>query len=1680
MQSPTSHQLAARQVITRELPVFSGDPVEWPLFISSYNHSTEACGYSLSENLLRLQRALKGAAKDAVSSFLLHPSTVPQVLSTLQTLYGRPEQIVHNLVAKVRATTAPRADKLETLIHFGLAVQNLCGHMEAVGMTNHLSNPILLQELVDKLPANIKFSWALHQVGLPVVDLKAFSEYMRNVTAATSGVTNLYVSPKPPKDEKHEKPRNKEQAFLNTHDAHERKEASTNPPGERREHHQNNMSKRQEVSRNCPKCNVTGHTTASCAAFKRLSIDCRWNFVKDNKLCRRCLVSHIRWPCEGEVCGINNCQKRHHRLLHSEPKSTGNSSDATVTIHQLPVSSILFKIIPVTLYGKNGAAVNTYAFLDDGSSVTLVEQAIADQLGLDSRAHSLCIHWTSGINKQIETTVLEKLSISQPNGRRRFKLSEVYTVKNLGLPEQSLDFEQLAKEFAHLRHLPVKSFKRAVPGLLIGLSNSHLLTTTKVREGGKDEPIAAKTRVGWVVSGRVRGGEDSFQHRQMLICADTTERNLHDYVQEFFSVESLGVAVAPNLEGAEDQRARRILEETTVRTESGRFETGLIWAQDDIEFPDSRPMAERRWRCLEKRLEKDIQLYESVRQQVADFETKGYIHVVTEEEMAGFDPRRIWYLPLGVVQNPNKPGRIRVIWDAAAKVNGVSLNMMLLKGPDLLTPQLHVTFKFRERGVTYSGDIQEMFLQLGVRKEDQSALLFVFRKSSDEPLITMACNVAIFGATCSPAQSQYVKNLNATENEQEFPKAADAIKNKHYVDDYLDSVDTEEEAVSLALEVAEVHRKAGFRIRNWVSNRSSVLQAIGEVSPAEVKDLSMNGHHGFERVLGLSWLTIEDVFCFKFNLQDDLRSLIEGDTVPTKRMMLSFVMKIYDPLGLVGSLVIQGKILLQDVWRAKLDWDDRIPQDLFVRWKQWLQVLKELDNIRIPRCYFPGYDPACFDNLEIHIFVDGSEQAYSAAAYFRVRDQGEIRCALVSSKTKVAPLQQTSVPRLELQAAVIGARLRKTIEEGHSVQIKRTYFWSDSSTVISWIKSDTRRYRQYVAFRVNEILSLSKPDEWRWLGTKVNVADEATKWGKGPNCKSDSRWMRGPAFLYQEESDWPVDKFATMSGPEEELRPAYVCSHFLSAQLIDVSRFSKYERLLRSMAYVYRFTGKLLQRIGKRPKIDEDNVSSEDLQNAEVCLCRIAQSECYADEVATMNRNVRLPPEYRKALSRSSSIATLSPMLDDRGVLRVDGRIATADCVEYDTKFPIILPKRHPITNLLLNWYHRKFRHGNNETVANEIRQKFTIPNLRAQIRSTEKRCEWCRVYKATPVVPKMSPVSWFRTTPFVRPFTFTGIDYFGPYLVKVGRSAVKRWVAIFTCLTIRAIHLEAVHSLTTDSCKKAVRRFVARRGAPKEVYTDNGTNFVGASRELEQELRDINRALGSTFTDIDTLWRFNPPSAPHMGGCWERMVRSVKTALGTLPTSQKLDDESLVTYLAEAEHMINSRPLTYLPLDSAQQQSLTPNDFLMLSSSGVRQPVKAPANVGKTMKDSWGLMQQSLDSFWNRWITEYLPILTRRSKWFCDVPPIKEGALVMVADGKVRNLWIRGRVNRIYPGKDGVVRRADVETATGMLKSRAVCNLAVLDVSDPDGASREGQNNGEFGAVRHEGEDVTVGNDEK
>ncbi|XP_062714717.1 uncharacterized protein LOC134291231 [Aedes albopictus] len=317
-----------------------------------------------------------------------------------------------------------------------------------------------------------------------------------------------------------------------------------------------------------------------------------------------------------------------------------------------------------------------------------------------------------------------------------------------------------------------------------------------------------------------------------------------------------------------------------------------------------------------------------------------------------------------------------------------------------------------------------------------------------------------------------------------------------------------------------------------------------------------------------------------------------------------------------------------------------------------------------------------------------------------------------------------------------------------------------------------------------------------------------------------------------------------------------------------------------------------------------------------------------------------------------------------------------------------------------------------------------------------------------------MAPLPKVRLTPFIRPFTFVGVDYMGPFLVKIGRSSVKRWICLFTCLTIRAIHLELVHSLSTASCIMAFRRFVARRGAPSEVFSDNGTNFVGANRQLAEEKRKldkINEGCASTFTNAQTQWHFNVPVAPHMGGPWERMVRSVKVAMRAISDNPRHpSDEVIETIMLEAEAIVNSRPLTYVPLEDVHQDALTPNHFLMYGSTGIKQPTTKPDCDGNVLRDSYKLTQRIVDGFWSRWTREYLPMLTRRTKWFEPTKPLEPGDLVVVVDENSRNSWERGRILETYPDKSGQVRRAKIQTSRGVF-SRPAVKLAVLDVAVQD-----------------------------
>ncbi|XP_062710822.1 uncharacterized protein LOC134288907 [Aedes albopictus] len=1538
-QAPSGAQMAARQVMPRELPTFAGDPQDWPLFSSSFYNSTAACGFTDVENLARLQRCLKGHALDSVKSRLLLPQSVPHVMETLRMLYGRPEILIHSLLQNLRNVPSPKTENLQSIINYGMAVRNLVDHMHVADLVEHLRNPMLVHELVERLPPQMRMQWSWYKRSIPDVNLATFGDFMSELVKTATDVTM-------PRDASMQQGksvntgREKQNLYVHT-EADNGQLAAT-------------MTKEPEIAkRSCPYCSDDGHEgVARCPQFKALDLDGRWKAIRSKGLCRTCLIPHRKWPCRSsKECGVDGCRFRHNALLHSRaatesaaahPKPSENIARQN---HHSATKFSLFRYLPVTLEA-NGRKVETFAFLDDGSESTLMEAGLAQELDIVGPEESLWLSWTGNISREEKGSQRISVAISGTGLKSQYQLSNVRTVQKLKLQGQSFQYTELQTIYPHLRGLPLHSYSEAVPRIIIGIEHARMLTTLKVREGRANEPVAAKTRLGWCVYGKQVDGSDAVTRLHVHL-EEHGNRELHELMKQYFSIEE--AAVATPLESEEDKRARKILERTTRRV-NGSFETGLLWKYDRPSFPNSYPLAVRRMQSLEKRLAKEPGLKERVDDQIAEYEFKGYAHRITQEEVEATNPDRVWYLPLSIVRNPKKPEKIRLIWDAAARVNGVSFNDMLIKGPDMLTSLFTVLLRFRQRSVAVCGDIREMFHQVRIIPQDKQSQRFLYRNHPDQPPQVFVMDVATFGATCSPCSAQFVKNTNAQDFASQFPRAAEAIINAHYVDDYLDSVDTIDEAVELVKDVKFVHAQGGFDIRNFSSNSSEVLQRLGEAENVNDKSMVLDKPPDTERVLGMVWKSTVDVFTFDTTLKDDLTKLLAVGDTPTKRQVLRLVMSLFDPYGFIAHFIIHGKILMQHIWRTGTDWDEKIVDELHDLWNDWTRLLKELGEVEVPRCFFGMADSKLHSRIQLHVFVDASELAYACVAYLRIVYDREVRCVLVAAKTKVAPLKPLSIPRLELQAGLIGSRLLNNICNALELPIEKRYIWTDSRTCLSWVRSDSRRYHPYVGFRVGEILNSSTIDEWHYVPSKQNVADDATKWGVGPSFSASSRWYTGPDYLFLSENEWPeqpVKQWTT----DEELRTRFQHHRDMPQPLIDVSRFSNWNRLLRTTAYLLRAVKLFRTRSKSGP------LTSEELLQAENLLWRQVQCESFPDEYCVLEFNKENPEEEQKRIEKSSPLYEQSPFMDDVGVIRMNSRIGAAPTAPFGMKYPIILPKDHYLTALLVDSYHRRFKHQNRETVFNEIRQQFRIPKLRPLIQRVARSCQSCRLRKSAPRPPIMAPLPKVRLTPHIRAFSHTGVDYFGPILVKQGRSLVKRWVALFTCLTTRAVHLEIVYSLSTQSCVMAIRRFVARRGFPSDLYSDNGTCFRGASNLLTDQMEAIHEHCAVTFTNARTSWHFNPPSAPHMGGCWERMVRSVKAAMGAISEHPRHpSDEVLETVVLEAEAIVNSRPLTYVPLDTENQEALTPNHFLLYGSSGVVQPRTSLVADGATLRDSWKL----------------------------------------------------------------------------------------------------------------------------
>ncbi|KFD60758.1 hypothetical protein M514_11478 [Trichuris suis] len=658
----------------------------------------------------------------------------------------------------------------------------------------------------------------------------------------------------------------------------------------------------------------------------------------------------------------------------------------------------------------------------------------------------------------------------------------------------------------------------------------------------------------------------------------------------------------------------------------------------------------------------------------------------------------------------------------------------------------------------------------------------------------------------------------------------------------------------------------------------------------------------------------------------------------------------------------------------------------------------------------------------------------------KLQQDGSIAVSFICSKARVAPLKYLTIPRLELQAALISPRLGTTLQQRFRITTSSIYYWTDSLTVLHWLSSTGSRYNAFVANRIAEIVDSTDASQWHYVRTRDNPADDCSRGLSPSKLLMHNRWFNGPPFLYQGEDHWPRPPQRSVNEAEtEELQTKWAGHvHFTQGPLNDaIHRSHDLKRVRQVMAYIIRFINNC--RPDRRER-QTSPLSITELDRAFIVCLTLAQHEYYGEEISCMLSG--------KSLKAHSKLLPLSPFIDKDGLMRVQGRIDRAE-LPYDARHPIILRPKNPLTNMIINAVHETIQHGSVELTLCELRQRYLVLKARQAVKSVIRICTFCKRWSSKPSAPFMAPLPAARLQAFEPPFSCVGIDCFGPIIVRVRRFHEKRYGCLFTCMSTRAVHLEVSFSLDTDSFLMAFRRFVNRRGTPAIIYSDNGKNFVAAERELWTCMESWNQSkMSDVLSQQRIKWNFNPPAAPHFGGAWERLVRSAKTALCKILSGPPATDEVLSTVLVEVESLLNSRPLTHISVDPRDPEPLTPNHFL-LGRPYPHIPPDVITNAEVSSRRKWRHAQAIVEGFWKRSLKEYVPCLIERRKWLRPARNLSVGDIVIVVDPQCpRGHWPLGRVIECKPGHDGVVRVAKVKTKHGIYV-RPVTKLCLIETQE-------------------------------
>ena len=1147
-----------------------------------------------------------------------------------------------------------------------------------------------------------------------------------------------------------------------------------------------------------------------------------------------------------------------------------------------------------------------------------------------------------------------------------------------------------------------------------------------------------------------------------LLRQDECDRQLSDLIQRHWELEAVGLLErAPRASRVKDpsphqwSAAEIELDKKLgiiYLEEKGQFQMSIPWKAPRPEFKNNRFAVRKRQEATLRHLGPRI---ENVRKIFAGYLEKGYIRKLDHLESYESDCR---YLPFFcVVDESRDTTPVRIVWDCRAVYDGKSLNSEIELTPNRLQDLFKVLLRLRKYQFTVTSDVSEMFLKILMDPKDRRYHRFVFEGNDYE------WNVILFGNVSSPNGSQKVL-ANACELfGEKCPEAVETISESCYMDDASDSRPTEERALLLTQQLIQLLGHCGMPIHKFYTNSLLVIRNIDPALLAkqitlDEKDVTIDAG----KILGMMYSVHEgDVLMFSGKFKSvhewtnkSVRTSVEEGQW-TKRLVSRAAASIYDPHGLISPFIVRAKVILQEIWKRKeLGWDDCLPPDLCQVWEKWLEQVFVIPEIKIPR--WSRFEPRC--QAQLHTFCDASEDGMCCAVFLRVRKGPNTDVTLLAAKARVSPLRAESISRLELCACVLGTRLCSAVKEVYPVSVEDTFFWTDSEVCLHWINTPAKSFKAYVAHRIGEIQTYTEPRQWLHVPGLQNPADIGTRPITAEELKNRQLWWGGPSFLRQPMSDWPKSKVVKHIETNEVKNTVFLnIAPFKETRFVDSfeklhPRFfsvgSRYNGLLiclRKWAYIIRAVR--LFRGGLRS--GQGLLHSGEIESARRHLTRQAQLSFFHEEIGLLSRGQNSLSRFSEA--RKSRILQFSPFLDEFGVLRSRSRIEKGQIYGYDKTYPIILDRKSDFARLLVEEAHFEFEHpvGHNALKA-ELGSKYIILGLGTLCHQIKFRCAVCRAERGRVASQLQAALPERRLGEKMRPFTHVGMDYAGPFEVKVGRGKPRKklQVLVLTCMSVRAVHLEATGGMDTTHVLNAISRFVDVRGLPETITTDNQTSFQKADKDLGEwiaaiDFEALQAETGGGFRPArrGIQWIFNPPLAPHFGGVFEIIVKAMKRALKATVGRADLTEEEFRTMISKVSWMLNNRPIQPVG-DSDDLEALTPNHFLNGAPEDAVFPPNLP-NCRLSLQERLKYQVSIQQHFWKRFQAEIIPLLGPRGKWKEEKEGLKEDDVVIEVDENTpRGEWRRMRVTRVFPSEDGLVRKVEVTNGRGKFYSRPISRL--------------------------------------